>query len=83
MSIFDNQFRQTLRMWEYRTRVFLQSEEMRLRDFQAKRRNGAGEEQFQVTSRAQATLRPKRKRVFSAKIEFIRENRVEATENQQ
>jgi len=38
---------------------------------------------FQPTSRAQATLRPKRERVFSAKIEFIRENRVEATENQQ
>ena len=56
---------------------------MRLRNSPAKRNIGAGEERFQVTSRAQATLRPKRKRVFSAKIEFIRENRAEATENQQ
>jgi len=40
-------------------------------------------EELHTTSRAQATLRPKRKRVFSAKIEFIRENGVEATENQQ
>ena len=73
-------------LWDFkeiRNRVLYKVKKMRLRNSQAKRNIGAGEERFQVTSRAQATLRPKRKRVFSAKIEFIRENRAEATENQQ
>ena len=49
---------------EIRNRVLYKVKKMRLRNSQAKRNIGAGEERFQVTSRAQATLRPKRKEYF-------------------